>query len=807
MPMRKTLRRDRRGTLLPLFALALVPICGFVALSVDLGLIALARTEAQNAADAAALAGARTIDGSGTSNLTTATSNAQAAAVANRVLGQSVTTSQVAVVHGAYHYDSTAKTFAPQFPPVSPDNYNLTQATVTGTVKSQFARVLGLSLSNISAVATAAHRPRDIAIVLDYSGSMNNESDLWNCESYLGAMEYTSNNADPVFPEFGPYDTTFSPLAALQCTSSDPRVGMCNVTQSVLGVPAMVNDYYKNSRGASASAAFAAAPAAITNTVNGGDKYLPAKNTTTPAKTWKDITGSSATGFAGYAASQGGVFNGYIQGPGYWGKTFFIWPPDPINDWRKTYFLLSYGGSGVNDDRLLFDSSGVLNTPTGNYVINYKAILSWIKNVGPNPFPTQLRAGNILYYAAIPTDVPVSAYDYSTDNSTISDPDQRFWKEYIDFALGVWQDPLGNTQTPGNPACSMGTDFTCGSASGGTYVSITGPDAKDPNNRFYVASTDNPKRPRHRFWFGPMTMIQFLSDTGRLPGTAHDVSMIAAKLGVAGALTDIQNNHPNDMVAMLLFNRPAYTGEPSEVGAFGTPQSCLGRNYASMINALWFPPNSGTSDVRLWDANGQLTPRAHGDYNGNTATSYGLMLAYNQFSSNSSLQGPSLGGFGRVGAQKIVILETDGMANQATNAGKSNNGANQSYYQIRPGDSITPSGAGAAQDALDVATRICSLTTDASGIPGYATARTPVTIHTLAFGAVFEPTASGSEPANAVSFLQQLSTIGGTVFPSSSSDVTDGYKWCIGTLDQRQIKLQTAFTKILESTVAVVLVK
>ena len=57
MIRRKVLRRDRRGSMLPLFALAMVAICGFVALSVDLGLIALGRTQAQNAADAAALAG------------------------------------------------------------------------------------------------------------------------------------------------------------------------------------------------------------------------------------------------------------------------------------------------------------------------------------------------------------------------------------------------------------------------------------------------------------------------------------------------------------------------------------------------------------------------------------------------------------------------------------------------------------------------------------------------------------------------------------------------------------------------------
>ncbi len=293
MTSRNRFRPARRGSVLPLFALALVAICGFVALAVDLGMVAMARTQAQNAADSAALAGARTINGSAGSNLTAATANAQAAADANQILGQAVQSSQVAVVHGTYHYNSTAMTFSPVFPPVSPDEYNLTQATVTSSVASQFAKVMGISASNVSAVAIAAHRPRDIAIVLDYSGSMNNESDLWNCESYLGALEGTSNNTDPVYPQFGPYNTTFSPLATIQCTSTDPQVGLCNVTQSVSGVPAMVNDYYQNNRGSSATAAFSPAPNTITNTANGGDQYLLAKNSTNPAKTWQDITGSS----------------------------------------------------------------------------------------------------------------------------------------------------------------------------------------------------------------------------------------------------------------------------------------------------------------------------------------------------------------------------------------------------------------------------------------------------------------------------------------------------------------------------------
>ena len=45
--------------------------------------------------------------------------------------------------------------------------------------------------------------------------------------------------------------------------------------------------------------------------------------------------------------------------------------------------------------------------------------------------------------------------------------------------------------------------------------------------------------------------------------------------------------------------------------------------------------------------------------------------------------------------------------------------------------------------------------------------------------------------------LQSISTIGGSTFPSSASDPTNGYKWCIGTLSQRQALLQQAFTNDL----------
>ena len=619
--MHKNSKISRRGAILPLFALMLVGLMGFLALAIDIGIVAVAETQCQNAADNAALAGTRALNGTSSGNTAAAIATAQSAAGINPILSKAVNSSQVAVQLGAYHYDYTAMTFTPQFPPVAPDNYNLTQVTVTPGISSFFSRIFGLTSLNVQAVATAAYRPRDVAVVLDFSGSMNNEADLWNCESYLGNMVNTPNNTDPIFPQWGVYNPGYSPSATLQCTSTDSRVGLCNITVAVSGIPALVGDLFANSRGAAAMPGFSASSA----TQHDSDRRqlseprastrprppLEASPKSPAARTCRTAP-TSPSSARDTSTSPGQPFNGYTVGPGYWGNTFFIWPPDPTNDWRKNFFFLPDGVTPVNDDTALWDNGGNWLQPPGNYVINYKAILNWITNLSPNPFPAQLRSGNILYYSSIPTDVPASAYDHTTPNSAISNQDQRFWKEYIDFALGVWRDPTGNVQTPGNSACSYGPDFACGD---GTGVRISGPDSSTKYGGVaFVAPTDNPLRPRHRFWFGPMTLIQYLLDTSLSPGTFHDVSMVPAKLGITGATTDIQQNHPNDMVSMIYYARPSYAGEPSGVGTFDNPISSLGRNYTSIINSLWYPPNSGTSDVRPWDANGGLTPRAHGDY-------------------------------------------------------------------------------------------------------------------------------------------------------------------------------------------------
>ena len=167
-----------------------------------------------------------------------------------------------------------------------------------------------------------------------------------------------------------------------------------------------------------------------------------------------------------------------------------------------------------------------------------------------------------------------------------------------------------------------------------------------------------------------------------------------------------------------------------------------------------------------------------------------------------------MGGYGRKGAQRLVILETDGLANASTSASTTNGGAYKGYFNIGTGNSYSSSSTDPNTDAINVANQICALYNDSSyGLPGFSTTAKPVSIQCIAFGAIFEPTTPSAYNAAGISLLQSISTIGGSTFPSSASDPTNGYKWCIGTLAQRQTKLQQAFTKILDGTVPISLVK
>jgi Flp pilus assembly protein TadG len=800
-------RRRRRGMVLLLFAVSLVTLMAFVGLAIDLGAMELASTQVNDAADAAALAGARALNGNTAvnNNYAGVAPAAQQAVTYNSVMGAPLTASQLSLNIGRYTYVAADQQFEGQFPGPSTQNWNMVQATVTKSTGNCmfFSKVFTMSTSNLQSTATAAYRPRDVTLILDYSGSMR-------FGSLLGLLYYgnrSSNNQDTVYPTWGPYAGNSSLLLAPNASSPYLNANISTTTSD--GRPPVVLDFYTSATGGTA---FTAASATYATTP-GGDNYLKTSNNTGAgyAQTLTQILGSSSYNSnwetKGYKEFTGTTFNGYTQGPGYWGKTFYIWPPDPTNDWRKKYFYNWGGTTPMNDNTNMWDSQGNLLTPgNGNFAVNYNAILNFILNVGPSVFPSQLQSGRIVYYTQIPTSISTSAWPPA-------DLNQRFWKEYIDYVVGVMQTSSSNYQIINNGNMGLtgyGMDFNWGSSQ---VNSASG------NPTPYMNYNDNPQRPLLGFWFGPMTMIDFLGNYNLWysvnpncshfcwwPGTCHETPLSDCKLGISAALSDMLNNHPNDYVSMIMFSVPRNSANDVSDDRFNRVRVALGQNFTNLQQSLWYPPSTvGTSNtVTPYDSNNIEVPRAMGG----TCYAYPLMLAYNQFSSNASLQTfnpayPSgdAGGNGRQGAQKIIIFETDGAPNTTASASFVSNGTCQSYYKVRynsatPSASDFPTSVNGYNDNDPTVTSqiygICTQLAKPTTSGGYGTTNRPVLIHCIAFGPA-GPTA--------LSTLNQMQTLGNV------NDGMPAYKQINGNSATIISNLQTAIAKILQDGVQVNLIQ
>ncbi len=244
--------------------------------------------------------------------------------------------------------------------------------------------------------------------------------------------------------------------------------------------------------------------------------------------------------------------------------------------------------------------------------------------------------------------------------------------------------------------------------------------------------------------------------------------------------------------------------------------SGLSQNYSNMSDSLWYPPatvGNSSATVTPYDSNNIEVPRAEGG----TCYAYALMLAYNQFSGNSTLVNYSTGqpagdagGNGRTGAQKIVIFETDGAPNTTASASFNSLGTNNSYYSVRynygnPSASDYPTNINGYNDndpavtnqIYTICNQLAAQTTASS--PGYSTPQKPLLIHCIGFGPCFSP--SDSEAPTNTATLNAMQTIG---------NVTDGmpsYKIIYG--DQTTVvnDLQQAFTQILQTGVQISLIQ
>jgi hypothetical protein len=338
-----------------------------------------------------------------------------------------------------------------------------------------------------------------------------------------------------------------------------------------------------------------------------------------------------------------------------------------------------------------------------------------------------------------------------------------------------------------------------------------------------MSYSDNPQRPLLHFWFGPMSLIDFMGNYNMSrfwwPGTVTEAPTFQTKLGIQSALEDAYRNHPNDNVALVFFSSPK--GSAGATGYYNYARSPLGRNYVQMINSQWFSPKviSTDAEISVYDSSGKLTtdiadvPRA----NGGTCYAMPLMLAYNQFSSNSTLvnytaNAPSgtAGGLGRNGSNKLILFETDGMVNtgcQASLAGVTTTG--QNYYKVRVADANNWSASGTefptSVSGVTFTTGATQSTTIATQIVNdFSTTRKPVLIHCIAFGSLFNSSNTSSYKTNALQNLANLEVIGNVQTGSPTTIASN--KIIVGNFNTRISLMQSAFNTIMQDGMQVTLI-
>jgi hypothetical protein len=153
---------------------------GVAALAVDTGLMFASKSELQNAADSAALAAASQLGSTEDATSMAATEAARFAAL-NKIAGLGADVNlESDIVFGHAVMEGQKFEFQPNQTP-----YDAVQVTIRrdataadGPVSLLFAKTFGVDGADIQASATAMLIPRDIALVIDLSASMNDDSEL-----------------------------------------------------------------------------------------------------------------------------------------------------------------------------------------------------------------------------------------------------------------------------------------------------------------------------------------------------------------------------------------------------------------------------------------------------------------------------------------------------------------------------------------------------------------------------------------------------------------------------------------------------
>jgi Flp pilus assembly protein TadG len=168
--------RDQKGFIVVYMAFLIVVLCALVGLAVDVGYMYLVKTQLQNAADAAALAGASALDGTNSTFQMPARTRAVALAAANTADGEPIVcdannnnNAQGDVCIGFFDSNTPFTTAIPAGKIANAVKVTARRASVTDTTKGQapakavqtfFARVLGWTEMSVASAAVAGRPPR-----------------------------------------------------------------------------------------------------------------------------------------------------------------------------------------------------------------------------------------------------------------------------------------------------------------------------------------------------------------------------------------------------------------------------------------------------------------------------------------------------------------------------------------------------------------------------------------------------------------------------------------------------------------------
>jgi hypothetical protein len=640
----------------------------------------------------------------------------------------------------------------------------------------------------------------------------------WNVLSYLGIA--TSSAPSPTVPSVpsGAPPTSPSTYSSNWSNFRDPAWEMYGY-DLIMG-PAGTATTYRAVRDAQ-------------NGNAGGTPINPSN--VAPTMTFATLTGSGT-----WTGSNANRFKGYSMGPGYWGKTFFIWPPDPrfsananptspdpnypafdtngnaMCDWRLHFFLDKSGNKldpqTINVNSLLFSSGAsgqTLSNLTSNYQINYAAILKWIKS-GPQVLPPNLRAGRILYYSSIPDDVNTATA------SGQAQLDKVFWKNYINFVLGYGY-------ASGSYLYGQADNWSTGPVSIGSTSKIQYPwESASPPTSPYMNYKDSPRRPRLHFWFGPLSMADFITGVAAgsnwNPGTCHEAQCWQLKVAMNSVITTLQNDHPNDTLGMVMFAAAAYNG----------PRVAQGQNYTALKNALFYP-NSLLSAINGGDTTTEESPYTSSfgnallgseipNANGETDPNTGLAYAFNLLSSSNQL--PSTYGSARRGASKLIILETDGVPNcfrgttgasgmVPTTLGYDTYFPTSTYFSGNLGDGAAATMTQATNVVQQIVMPMAASgqAQGSSANSGLSLPNAPAQVYPIAFGDLFDPNLAPNATirTTALQFLANVAATGNTG-PAGATTLPSG-QIIIGDYNTRISTLQTCLQNIFQSGVTVALIE